>query len=364
MDYDTTLTVTEIGKKLSSKATVKSKIYATHTFVNNYALEKNMALIYKGFAHFFWGNASELVILIDWTGACSKGYHCLEASVVGHGRSIPIYHEVHPEAEQENAEVHRSFLKTLHDIIPSHLSITVITDAGFHRDWFKDVIALHWDVIGRIYSRYHYQPEGEANWLSAKEIVFNGVGNAVALGRVKLGKTKTPLEGYLYAYKEKLSRKIRKKKNKYPSHDKAHSDYYKRGWVLFSSLNKPPRFLVSYYKKRMQIEQNFKDIKNEKLGLGLRRTLSLGKTRINMLFFLAVLLIIIAWWFGLMIETLNEHRKYQANTVYKKRVRSFIHLARLAFRHEPELLDWQTFQKVVSELHLQYHSFIECGILL
>lgn len=364
MDYETTISVTEIGKKLTSKTTVKSKIYAAHTFINNFKLESHIGRIYKGLAQFFWGNSKELVVLIDWTGACSKGYHALQASIVGHGRSIPIYHEVHSESEQEHAEVHRQFLLRLKNIIPSQVSVTIITDAGFHREWFQQVLDLGWDVMGRIYSLYYYQIEGETCWHKAKDIVFSRVGKAQALGKIKLGKTKKSVEGYLYTYKERLSGTIRKKKNKYPSHDKAHSNYYKNGWVIFSSLNKPAQFLVAYYKKRMQIEQNFKDIKNEQLGLGLRRNLSSGKTRINMLFFLAVLLVIIAWWFGLMIESINKHRFYQANTIKNKRVRSFIHLARMAYRHEPELLDWRLFQKVMSDLQQQYHSFIECGVLI
>ena len=364
MDYDTTLSVTEIGKKLTSKATVKSKIYATHKFVSNSKLENDMVCIYQCLAQYFWGSAKEIIILIDWSGACSKGYHVLQASVVGHGRSIPIYHEVHPESQQENVEIQCQFLSRLKEVIPAHLLVTIITDAGFHRDWFHQVIELGWDVIGRIYSLYCYQIEGETNWCKAKDIVFDGVGKASALGKVNLGKTKKAVEGYLYTYKESLSAKIRKKKNKYPSHDRAHSDYYKKGWVIFSSINKPAQFLVSYYKKRMQIEQNFKDIKNEQLGMGLRRNLSTGKTRINMLFFLAILLIMIAWWFGLMIEYLNKHRSYQANTIKNKRVRSFVHLARMVYRHEPELLNWELFQTVMSELRLQYHSFIQIGVLM
>lgn len=363
MDYDTTLSVTEIGKKLTSKTTVKSKIFAAQTFVNNFKLERDIFCIYKNLAHFFWSHAKDIVVLIDWTGACSDGYHVLEASIAAHGRSIPIYHEVHPESEQENGAIHRQFLLRLKEVIPANLAVTIVTDAGFHREWFQQAIELGWDVIGRIYSLYCYQIEGETNWRKAKDIVFERIGNASALGRVKLGKTKKSVEGYLYTYKERLSGKIRKKKNKYPSHDKAHSDYYKKGWLLFSSLDKPAPFLVSYYKKRMQIEQNFKDIKNEQLGLGLRRNQSSGKIRINMLFFLAVLLIMIAWWFGLMIESLNKHRSYQANTIKNKRVRSFIHLARMAFRHEPELLSWDLFQNIMSDLQQQYHSFFESGVL-
>lgn len=363
MDYDTTLSVTEIGKKLSSKATVKSKIYAAQTFVNNFKLERDILSIYKNLGLFFWTHAKEIVVLVDWTGACSAGYHVLEASIAAHGRSIPIYHEVHPESEQENADIHRQFLLRLKEVIPSNVAVTIITDAGFHREWFQQVLDLGWDVIGRIYSLYYYQVEGETNWRKVSDTVFERVGEASALGKVTLGKTKKSMKGYLYTYKERLSGKVRKKKNKYPAQDKAHSDYYKKGWVLFSSLDKPARLLVSYYKKRMQIEQNFKDIKNEQLGLGLRRNQSAGKTRVNMLFFLAVLLIIIAWWFGLMIESLNKHRSYQANTIKNKRVRSFIHLARMAFRHEPELLNWNLFKKTMSDLQQQYHSFIECGVL-
>lgn len=364
MDYDTTLSITEIGKKLTSKATVKSKIYAANTFVSNIKLERNILTIYKCLGHFFWKESTELVVLVDWTGACSKGYHCLQASIAAHGRSIPLYHEVHGESEQENAEVHRQFLMNLSEVIPSHLSITIITDAGFHREWFQQVIDLGWEVIGRVYSLYSYQLEGEKEWLKTKDITFGRTGKAISLGKILLGKTKKSVAGYLYSYKEKLSGAVRNKKNPYPSHDKAHSNYYKNGWVIFSSLNKSAQALVRYYKKRMQIEQNFKDVKNEELGVGLHRNKSSGKTRVNMLFFLAVLLIMIAWWFGLIMESLNKHWSYQANTVRHKRVRSFIHLARLGYRHEPELLDWHLFHRIKSELQQQYHSFIECGYLL
>ncbi len=52
MDYDTKLSVTEIGKKLSSKSTVKSKIYAAQTLVNNYKLSQQISVIYKGWPIF------------------------------------------------------------------------------------------------------------------------------------------------------------------------------------------------------------------------------------------------------------------------------------------------------------------------
>lgn len=65
----------------------------------------------------------------------------------------------------------------------------------------------------------------------------------------------------------------------------------------------------------MQIEQNFRDIKNQELGLGLRQNQSQTIDRITMLWLLACLIIIISWWIGLMVETTNQHWSYQANTV-------------------------------------------------
>ena len=60
------------------------------------------------------------------------------------------------------------FLMQLKEVVPAHLSVTIVTNAGFHRQ----VLALGWNVIGRIYTRYYYQFTGENIWRKAKDIVF------------------------------------------------------------------------------------------------------------------------------------------------------------------------------------------------
>jgi len=362
LDYDTSISVTEIGKKLTTNTSVKHKIKMANYFVNNYKFEKCIPTIYQGLAQFFWGQAKELIVLVDWSGACSPGHYVLEASVVGHGRSIPLYHEIHCSTQQQTAEVHELFLMRLKQVIPKGISVTLITDAGFYSKWFKQVANFGWNFIGRVSSTYHYQFDGDSQWLAIDNILFSGYEKPMSLGKVKLGKINT-VEGYLYTYKQKLSGKFRKKKHKCHHHDRGYSDGYKKGWILLSTLKYPALVLVRYYKKRMQIEQNFRDIKNEQLGIGLRRNASSGKTRINMLFFLATLLIIIFWWFGLMLEMAGKHRGYQANSIKNKRVRSFVHLARLGIRHEPELLTWESLQRTISRLLECYHQFIEVGVL-
>src|SRR5437868_15305533 len=81
LDYDINLSVTEIGKKLSSSSSVKSKIQAADYLIGNKKLVSQMPLIYKGLANFFWGDAKELTVLIDWSGSCSREkLHTLTAS--------------------------------------------------------------------------------------------------------------------------------------------------------------------------------------------------------------------------------------------------------------------------------------------
>lgn len=63
-----------------------------------------------------------------------------------------FYHQVFCESQLGSQIAHEQFLKTLRDIIPSHIKVTIITDAGFRTPWFREVISYGWDVIGRICS--------------------------------------------------------------------------------------------------------------------------------------------------------------------------------------------------------------------
>ena len=53
LDYDVNLSVTEIGKKLSSSSSVKSKIQAANYLIGNKKLASQTPLIYKGLVNFF-----------------------------------------------------------------------------------------------------------------------------------------------------------------------------------------------------------------------------------------------------------------------------------------------------------------------
>jgi hypothetical protein len=104
----------------------------------------------------------------------------------------------------------------------------------------------------------------------------------------------------------------------------------------------------------MQIEQNFRDIKNQDIGLGLSRNKSSNQNRAQVLYFIAMLLIIILWWIGYCGEVIGCHRKYQANTVKSHRVISFITLGKLILVHDNKIAIWPLFLKVKKLLACNY----------
>lgn len=340
--YSKQISVNEIGRHLQRNTDLKYKLKAADRFVGNNKINADIPAICEGIAHFIYGGFKELCVLIDWSGCCQKDMFVLQASVAFKGRSLPIYAEIHHEKNTENTVVHNQFLDKLTEIIPKHIKVTIVTDAGFHRDWFVKVKELGWDFIGRVYSKYYYRLEGSTNWCKVAQIRFPKVANPIKIGRIELGKTKKPLSCHLYTYKHRLSRK-KHKPNKYPDHEKAFSKYYRSGWVIVSSIDKPARYLIIYYKKRMQIEQNFRDIKNQNVGFGLRRNKSKSQNRAEVLYFIAMLLTIILWWIGYCGEMLGCHRRYQANTIKSHRVISFITLGKLILEHGWKVAIWSVF---------------------
>ena len=82
------------------------------------------------------------------------------------------------------------------------------------------------------------------------------------------------------------------------------------------------------YKQRMQIEESFRDTKNENLGIGLGYANSRSAKRYDNLLLVAALILFILWSLGYASDQLNQSRLLQANTEKKRRVLSYVYLGR------------------------------------
>ncbi|MFT4807482.1 MAG: hypothetical protein ACI9LX_000801 [Paraglaciecola sp.] len=101
-------------------------------------------------------------------------------------------------------------------------------------------------------------------------------------------------------------------------------------WLIATSLPRTKylgKKIVAIYRLRMQIEEEFRDIKSSLFGLGFEHHKSRYVQRITILILIATLASILANIIGLAMFMAGLHLRYQANTVKKSAYYHFTILA-------------------------------------
>jgi transposase len=83
-----------------------------------------------------------------------------------------------------------------------------------------------------------------------------------------------------------------------------------------------PAKIVAIYKRRMQIEEDFRDVKSEHLGLGLNLHRSHCPRRIEALLLIAALANYLIFLTGLQARESKLEQRYQSNSLKDRRVLS------------------------------------------
>jgi hypothetical protein len=79
---------------------------------------------------------------------------------------------------------------------------------------------------------------------------------------------------------------------------------------------------MSLYKKRMQIEEVFRDLKSIRNGLGLRHCRSFKAKLLDVALLIGALAIFVLWIFGIIAEQKKLHYSFQSNTLKDRSVLS------------------------------------------
>jgi len=153
-----------------------------------------------------------------------------------------------------------------------------------------------------------------------------------SLGQVYYSKsTQFLCQGTLYHGTLKSKHKIKKRGSiSKDGKDKYYSAKAKHPWLLVSHLPElynEPKKIVRLYRQRMQIEEGFRDTKNQQYGIGLAQAKSQSTERYDNLLLVAVLALYLLWCIGCAARQKNYHYKLQANTTRNKTVLSAIYLA-------------------------------------
>ncbi|EII93823.1 hypothetical protein ECTW07793_1342 [Escherichia coli TW07793] len=144
-----------------------------------------------------------------------------------------------------------------------------------------------------------------------------------------------------------------------PSQIKDARSAAKEPWLIFSSTDDfKPREIMKLYSRRMQIEQNFRDEKNERFGFGLRASYSCSAGRMLVLSLLATLSTIVLWLIGYHAENQGLHLRYQANSIKTRRVISYLTLAENVLRHSPLILKRTVLSTILNHLARTYQNMV------
>jgi hypothetical protein len=325
LSYTGRLTLTSLGRSLRSRAEVKHNIKRMDRLLGNERLYNQLEPIYAAVAQYILGSSQNPIIVVDWTELSQDGsYQLLRAAVPVDGRALSIYEEVHPQSKLNNARVHRRFLKKLKKIVGDSCCPIVVTDAGFQTPWFKTIEKMQWHWVGRVCSRTMFQWSEQEPWIHCKSLYDKASCRSLHLGRVNLTKS-NPSYCYLYLRRNKKRGRVKRTVhgNRCCSHhSKKNAARQNEPWLLASSLDIPAEKLIKIYRKRMQIEENFRDMKNTRWGFCLRETRTNNAHRLSILVLIGTLAHLAIWLLGRAAQRKNLHFKFQANTVRDHKVLS------------------------------------------
>lgn len=348
------LSLTELGRSLALPVQERSCIRRVDRFLDNEHLEKEREFIYQVVSSWLVGKKERVAIVVDWSKISHGEYCLLRASLVHEGRSLTLYEEVHHQRKEGQHNVHKGFLKKLKQLLPESCKPIIITDAGFHNPWFSEVLQHGWDYLGRIRNNKLYRLEDSEKWHSIQRLLKQASSIPMSLGKGWLAKTNA-LETYFYLFRETLKGRHATTKQGKKREGRKHRVYAKSAkepLLLVSSLKGNKRMakkMVTFYKKRMQIEESFRDMKSKSSGFGLRAIKTKSASRLKIYLLINLLATFWAWLVGYTVERKQLHRQFQANSIKNKRVLSFFYLGCRAIKRNMIILYedlWAALQNV------------------
>lgn len=353
-------TVTSIGRGINSDTTDKHSIKRADRLCSNNHLLTETDDVYSAICGLFSQYSSRPIVLVDWSDLDEKKRHFLiRASLAFDGRSITLYEEIHKLNKKEKPATHAAFLAKLKEKLGPDVKPIIVTDAGFKTPWFRAVLALNWDFLGRTRLPNFYKLNNQDTWRSISHF-YKQAGTKPKARSGAINRS-NPLDCRLIIYKQ--ASQGRKDLNRYGEvRQSSNAKKYAKGandpWLLSTSLkmtNSLGKKAVAIYRKRMQIEEEFRDMKSSAFGLCFEQSQSRILRRLTIIILMVTLASLVLLLIALSVIQAKAHRRYQANTS-TKRVLSFQFVARRAIKDKGLKLDPNCFKDSLLDIKKQIFS--------
>lgn len=278
------------------------------------------------------------LVVVDWSDlTADRSWQLLRASVALEGRSITLYEEVHPLKKLAARHVHKMFLERLSAILPAGCLPILVTDAGFRSPWFQLCNRMGWQWIGRIRNRDMVCATGSETWSGCTTLYRQATASAQDLGCYRYVRSNPVTCRLVLVKRTRKGRhnKTRLGKTAHSRHSLKNAHTQRDPWLLAISPGLNPlsaQAAVAVYAQRMQIEESFRDLKNERFELGFSANRSTQPERLAVLLLIAHLA---SFTLRLIGEAARKRRlefQFQSNTRRSRHVLSAITLAIEALR--------------------------------
>lgn len=325
------LSLTCLGRAIAERTSPKHGIKRIDRLLGNVHLQNERVAVFRAIARRLIRPGTRPVIIVDWT-AVTPGLWALVAAVSFRGRALVIYSETHSISRYLKPDVNVAFLNQLALVLPDRCVPIIVTDAGFRSPWMKLVASLEWDFIGRL--------RGLAKVRRDRSEAFGPIEMLWRLAYAVPRDLGWFQIGHRLRYPVRIVA-VRKKRRAIPIPPRRDfgSERQRRNahepWILATSLDLAPSKVVAIYRRRMQVEETFRDAKSSRFGFALSHARTSSEHRANILLLLAALAHVVLLLVGIAAEA-ADLRGYQANTVRHRRVLSLVTLGNFVVERGPD----------------------------
>lgn len=255
------------------------------------------------------GARKNIVVVMDWTEYAPDGHSRIAINLVTeHGRATPlVWRTIRScDLKDQRNDYEDDLFRLLKSVLPKGVHVTVLADRGFGDASLYTFLKkqLGFDFVIRFRGCIKVQGEsGEArqaeDWLPAD-------GHAIRLPNVRVTARRVPVEAVVCV------------------HEKGMKD----AWYLATSLPDSAKVIIELYGRRFTIEENFRDEKDRRFGLGLIETQIGTPVRRDRFLLVAHLAMILLTLLGAAGERIGLDRMLRANTETRRRTHSLFRQGR------------------------------------
>lgn len=282
------------------------------------------------------------VIVIDWSELrADNRWHLLRAGIPVGGRTLTILEGVYPKSLQGSPRSERPFLQQLKTLLPEHVKPIIVTDAGFKAPWFKALDKLGWNYVGRLRHRTRIKLNDTHRWFDNRALFLQANHQPCRFNRVTMVQY-DPWVSNLVLYRHPKQGRYCLTRQGSVSYSRRSTQAARRErepWLLVTSsglddLN--AKQIINLYRRRMQIEESFRDLKCDRFGCAFNYSLTRDPQRLMILLLIHALATFVAW---LMAMSLAIDANVTLGGVISKRSRRHYSLLRLGWealrRYQP-----------------------------